>query len=432
MVRVYCRSMRILLSMLMLVFVAALSAAEPAEPRDPVKTGELPRYIFFNKNPGSGDPLHWRQDQPKRFTVASMREIPEKIGTGGDDRLRVGASFIFSLLENDADTLKASIAAMLQASREADVPVLITLDGQNWWRSRPDLWNWWDPQTPGFNPNNRVNVEWTDWGPEHAVKIAWRNWGRQIRIQPTQNIFAPRVQQEVQAKLKACVPVIAKWYRELPKEKRYLFGGVKIGWEASINVNAYYHQNGNQIFETSPADGSKDPTERDPEKGFTFGNVGLGYAAATASGLKKSGELTVADHEAMVHKYLAGMCRIVRSKGIPAHLIFTHQGGTYAPWQKHLSFKPAINPDSIPGWSFYSHDPQDCGSLAADMEAAGRLQWAASEWWRGGNSVETWREQFERALRFKQCRLITVYNWEPFSRTADATAAVKSLIEAQD
>jgi hypothetical protein len=131
----------------------------------------------------------------------------------------------------------------------------------------------------------------------------------------------------------------------------------------------------------------------------------------------------------MVHRYLADLCKLVRRQGIPAHLIFTHQGGTYAPWDKHLSFKPAINDDSIPGWSFYSHDPPDCGSLAADLESVGRKQWAASEWWRGGSNTAEWREHFERALAFKQCRLITVYNWEPFSRAPEAIAAVRAAAE---
>lgn len=400
------------------------------EPHDPVAAGELPRYIFFNKNPGSGDPLHWRQGEPKRFTVESMREIAEKIGTPGNDRLRVGPSFIFSLLESDAETLQASIAAMLAASREAEVPILITLDGQNWWRGRSDLWNFWDPALPGYDPDNRKNVEWTDWGPEHAVKIAWRNWGRQIRIQPTQNIFAPAVQKELRAKLAICAREIARWYRSLPPDRKYLFGGVKLGWETSINVNAYYHEGGNAIFEANPSDASKDPTDHDPAKGFTFGNPGLGYAAATTIGLKKSGPLTIEDHEKMVHRYLADACRLVRQQGVPAHLIFTHQGGTYAPWDKHLSFKPAMNPDSIPGWSFYSHDPQECGSLAGDMEAAGRRQWAASEWWRGAADAAGWRRNFERTLSFEQCRLITVYNWEPFSQTPEATAGARMTVEA--
>lgn len=405
----------------------SLLPARAAEPYDPVAAGELPRYIFFNRIPGLPNPRLWHQEEPERFTAESMREIVELTGTPGDERLRIGASFIFSLMESKTVTLKRSIAALLEASRRAGVPVLITLDGQNWWQTRPDLWNWWDPDLPGFDPAHRMNVEWTGWGPEHAIKISWRNWGRQLRIRPAQNIFAPRVQAELHEKLAACVPVIAEWYRDLPADKKHLFGGVKVGWEASINVNAYYYRDGNRLFEEFPDDTSHDPDERDAAKGFTFGSVGLGYAAATSLGLKTSGELTVQDHEKMVHRYLADLSRCVREHGIPSHLIFAHQGGTYAPWEEHLSFKPAMNEDSIPGWSFYTHDPPDCGSLAEDLESAGRRQWAAAEWWRGGSTAEEWQERFKRTLRFKQCRLITVYNWEPFSRKPEALAAVRQL-----
>ena len=114
---------------------------------------------------------------------------------------------------------------------------------------------------------------------------------------------------------------------------------------------------------------------------------------------------------------------------MPKHLIFTHQGGTYAPWDKHLSFKPAINDYSIPGWSFYSHDPQECGSLSADLEAAGRRQWAAVEWLRKSQNTEEWKERLRRTLGFKQCRLLNIYNWELLRDFPGAVDAVRSFLQ---
>lgn len=398
-----------------------------AEPFDPVAAGELPQYILFNKAATANDPLAWHQGQPRTFSIASMQELRDKFGTTGNSRIRLGLAFSFSVLESDPKDLAKSLETLLTTAQQADVPVFICLDGQNWWTRRPDLWNWWDKTLPGYNPANRMNVEWTDWGPEHAIKISWRNWGRQIRIPPAQNIFAPRVIREVEKGMNATLPILVRWHKALPPDRKYLFAGLKIGWETSINTNAYYHKNGNRIFDANPTDASKDPTELDPAKGFAFGAAILGYAAATSAGLKKSGELTIGDHETLVHKYLAHFTAIARNRGIPAHLIFTHQGGTYAPWDKHLSFKPAIIDDSVPGWSFYSHDPQDSGSLAKDMESAGRRQWGAVEWWRGAADEAGWKQRFERTLGFKQCRLISVYNWEPFKDTVPAVAAVKAL-----
>jgi hypothetical protein len=346
----------------------------------------------------------------------------------GHDRLRIGSMFTLSILDNDVPTLEETLRALCASAEAADGPVFICLDGQNWWQTRPDLWNWWDPSLPGFDPKNRFNVEWTGWGPEFAVKVGWRNWGRQHRVRPAQNILSARVLQEYRARYDMCIPILVKWYESLPSHRKYLFGGVKLGWEASTNVNAHYYPEGNRIFEQYPRDTSHDPTGTRVEEGWTMGTQPLGYAAVYSAGIRRSGTLTKADIEEVVHRYLRRLCRQASELGLPRHLIFTHQGGVYAPWERHLSFKPAMNEYSIPGWSFYTRDPHDCGPLAAELEAAGRTQWAAVEWWRGAADQSGWRERFERTLRFKRCRLIGVYNWRSFQTQPGALAAVAELV----
>lgn len=392
---------------------------------DPMAVGELPQYIFFNVAPHSG----WHQGRPKSFTPELCEEIIDTIGTRGHERRRMGVSFIFSILERKLETSARSLQNLLDAALAADLPVLITLDGQNWWQSRSDLWNWWDPDAPGYDPANRLNVEWTGWSPETAVKIGWRNWGRQLRVAPAPNLASPRFLAEHWKAYDVLIPILLRWYRRLPATRKYLFGGVKLGWEASINVNAYHYKNGNEIFERSPHDASGDPDDHSPEKGWTFGQAALGYAAVRTAGIKTSGELTKFDIEQVVYQYLESLCREAHRRGIPKHMIFTHQGGTYAPWDQHLSFKPAINDYSIPGWSFYSHDPPDCGSLARDLESAGRQQWAACEWWRGAADEVGWRERFARTLNFKRCRFVCVYNWNGFAKAPGGPAAVSSLLQ---
>lgn len=412
------------LTFALVLLTAGLTAG--AEPHDPIALGELTQYIFFNRIPGR----LWQQQRPSSFTAAGFTEVVDGVGTRGNDRLRIGISFIFSMLEGPLDVQSKSLRRLLEAAEQADVPILVTLDGQNWWQSRPDLWNWWDPDLPGFDEANRHNVEWTGWGPEHAIKISWRNWGQQVRVRPAPNLASPAFLAEHWKGYDALIPIILDWYRRLPPERRYLFGGVKLGWEASINVNAYHYPDGNRIFEASPGDASNDPTERDMTQGWAFGGAKLGHAAAYTSGLRTSGELTREDIETLVHRYLRQLVREARRRGLPTHLIFTHQGGTYAPWEKHLSFKPAIVEESIPGWSFYSHDPPDCGSLPADLEAAGRTQWAAAEWWRGATDTAGWVQRFEQTLSFKQCRHVCVYNWETFAKIPEALAAVRVLVAA--
>ena len=392
--------------------------------------GELPQYIFFTKSPTYMGPMAWNQAYPATFTPASCDAIVQTLGTRGNDRLRIGVSFPFSILDTPISTLAQSLQNLLAASVAADVPVLITLDGQNWWESRSDLWNWWDTSLPGFSPNNRYNVEWTDWSPDSAVKIGWRNWGFQIRVRPAPNIASPAVLAEHWARYDVLVPIVRDWYRALPPHRKYLFGGLKVGWEASANVNAYYHHNGNYYLEQWPNDPSNDPSAalHDVQQGWTWGLPPLGYAAVATSGIKQSGTLAKEDIEQVVSQYLERLSEAAYRRGIPRHLIFTHQGGTFAPWYNHLSFKPAINEYSVPGWSFYTHDPAFSGSLPSDLDSAGRQQWAASEWWRHATDQNGWRQRFQASLDFEQCRLVCVYIWETFKDIPAAHAAVRDLV----
>ena len=147
----------------LVLFTTGIASA--AEPHDPIAAGELPQYIFFNRAHGRV----WRQQHPDSFTAAGFEEVVDGVGTRGNDRLRIGASFFFSMLEVPLDVLSRSLTRLLETAEQTGIPILITLDGQNWWQNRPDLWNWWDPNLPGFDEANRHNVEWTGWGPEHAI-----------------------------------------------------------------------------------------------------------------------------------------------------------------------------------------------------------------------------------------------------------------------
>jgi len=48
-------------------------------------------------------------------------------------------------------------------ARQTNVAVHFNVDDHIGWDQRPDLWNWYDPKKPGYNPDNRKNVEWYDW-----------------------------------------------------------------------------------------------------------------------------------------------------------------------------------------------------------------------------------------------------------------------------
>ncbi len=397
----------------------ALAAAESARPR----------YIFFNIAPSS----EWNEKFPDSITRGIFDDVKRKLPTPENSSLRVGVSFIFNTLETPTNVLAAGLRRFLECSRETEVPILITLDGQNWWQSRSDLWNWWDPQKPGYNPSNVFNVEWTGWSPTQAVKISWRNWGSQLRVAPAQNLASPRVINEQLTGLRTLLPIITNWYQSLPADKRWLFGGVKVGWEAGVGYNAYYYPNGNQYLEQWPHDWSHDPKHLlHPARDLAGGASQSGYAAVLMSGLKDHGKVSRDDIARVTGNYLELLCREANASGLPPELVFTHQGGNYEPWEKHLPFWPAINRWSTPGWSFYGLDPRTPPSLAKDMETAGRQQWAACEWWWGGADAAAWEDHFRRTLSFKDCRFICVYNWNrgKFENDTDGLEAVRRLMRS--
>ena len=386
-----------------------------------------PRYLFFNIAPASP----WNQNHPETFTRALFDEVVHTLRAPENPRLRIGVSYLFSTLETPTNILAQSLRRLLAASEESGVPVLVALDGQNWWQHRPDFWNWWDPNLPGYNPSNIFNVEWTGWSPTQAVKVCWRNWGYQFRVIPAPNLASPKVVAAHLEGLRTLVPIIVEWQRRLPPSRRWLFGGVKVGSEAGIGYNAYHYPDGNRYYEQWPQDPSHDPTNGlVTAKGLSSGVCQLGYAAVKTAGLKDHGEITRDDLAKVTQLYLEKLCRVAHDLGLPREALFTHQGGTYAPWDKHLPFWPAFNDWASPGWSFYHGGPREAVPLEAEMKAARRKRWAAAEWWWGGATAADWEDHFRRTLSFRDCRFICVYNWNQgmFQNSAAGQEAVSKLV----
>jgi hypothetical protein len=389
-------------------------------------TARNPQYLFLNRAPGRG----YHQNQPDTITDRLFTEPLEAIGTRGATTRKLGLSFIFSYLDGPPDPMEATLRRLLALAEKHETPILIVLDGENWWGYRSDLWNWWDDRQPGYDPKNAENVEWTDWGAERAVKIGWRNWGRQIRVLPQPNLAAPRFREASRKELTRLVRVLKRWADDLPPEKRYLFPGVKIGWEASIGINAYYYPDGNRFLEHYPNDVAHDPqTGLDMKKDFAGGAAPLGYAALTSKGWKHPGPITKADQERIVTDYLSFLAGVCHRAGLPREKVFTHAGGQYAPYEKHTSHRIAINRDSLPGWSLYGTQPEDAGDLAASLTHAHLSDWAAAEWLPHASTAEQWRDACNRTLGFRRCHFLSLYNWEGIRNNAPALEGIRQALQ---
>ncbi|HEY3281822.1 MAG TPA: hypothetical protein VGN26_06065 [Armatimonadota bacterium] len=387
--------------------------------------GAGPQYLFLNRVPG----LAYNQNRPESFTDALFEEPLRALGTTGTEGLRLGLSFIFSYLDGPPEAMEASLSRVLALAEKHQVPVLIVLDGQNWWAYRSDLWNWWDPTQPGYDPKNARNVEWSGWGPEHALKVAWRNWGSQIRVLPPPNLASRRYRDACRKELTSLLAVLRRWRDELPPEKRWLFPGVKIGWEASLGVNAYYYPKGNSYLEQYPKDDSHDPrTGLRMEADFAGGLVPIGHAGLTTKGWKRSGEVTLADQERVTADYLTWLSRLCHDAGFPREQVFTHCGAQFAPWKLHYSYAVGINRYATPGWSFYGVDPAGAGDLGESMDRAHRQEWCAAEWLPSASTSQEWQAAIRQTLGFRSCRFLSLYNWEGVRGNADAVAGIRGSL----
>jgi len=381
-----------------------------------VVRGEPKQFILFN--------LQWGSPADPFEQIAREFESPP------DGSVRVGLAVIFSYLHQPREPLIRGLQKFLHRAQETGVPVLVQLDGENWWGARPDLWNWWDPKRPGYSPNNRENVEWTGWSPDEAIRIAWRNWGRQIRVLPPPNLMSPPYRAACHKEMAALVPVVLAWWNALPTEKKHLLVGLKLGWESSIGVNAWHYPEGNALLEQSA---SEDPVFRLKAQELpSRGMAQIGYAAVKTSGIRSAGQITEADLAETVRRHLDDLCRQAAKLGVPRDRLFTHSGG----WKEgELLYQTAVNEFSCPGWSFYKHaaDPANDSGVQAALKRSDAPWWAATEWlYQGPRQVESWRKALEATLTIPRCRYLCIYNWEGVKDSQEALAAVRQVVSSSD
>ncbi len=358
-------------------------------------------------------------------TVQDFQQIDSVFGSSAQRKIAVGAAYAISYLQYSPAHCDSMLRKVLSLSRQYDIPVFIRWDGESYWGARPDLWNWWDPNKPGYNPKNKYDVEWDWWSPDSAVKIGWRNWGSQARVLPMPNLMAPRYKQACDSAMRRLVPIVVDWWHALPDSLKYLFAGMSVGWESAIGVNNWYYNDGNSLLNKPESD---DPTyglnvHKLPSRGVQA----IGYAAVSTLGLAHSGQLTANMIAEVVRVHLEELSKICYDLGVPRDHIFTHCGG----WGKgDPTNYAALNKYSCPGWSFYdfAYDP------ALDYDPMNALKkntapyWSANEWlydWGHSTSEINWLLAIENTLSMPKIRYLSIYNWEPVRFNQAAVEAIR-------
>lgn len=358
-------------------------------------------YLSVHKTDFPGE-RHWYIGDPDSFNEESMREVADAIGAARSADRLPAVAYTFSYAAFPLEKVQRSLRRLLALSLQFELPVIVHLDGVNYWSEYPQLYNFWDPSRPGYDPANVRNVERWGWDASCAVKLGWRNWGSQMRVLPAQNLASPAVRAMHTGRLEALLPILAEWLETLGSARRELFGGLVLGWELSPYAQSYFYRDGNRALEHA--------CELDPIGGLESPDcLPLGYAAAQELGIQNCGELREETVDTVCRDFMQFLVDTALRAGIPADALITHSfyGGKTAHGGGHsgcASLLDAQKDGLTPGWSFYGAHLADIRSVLAPLAKA---KWAAIEFKPWDLSRELFEEFFTA-----NCRYINIFNWE--------------------
>jgi hypothetical protein len=287
--------------------------------------GAEPRYLLF-----------WRA--PERAS-----DLVQTIGERGDGRTRLlGFGLPCSTFVQEKQ-VPDSIHRAFTVARKHDLAVMLHFDFHVDWSNRPDLWNWFDPKRPGYNPDNRRNVEWFGWdGP--PAQARYLNWGEVQRMPPPMCFTSQAIRAEWTRLIRDVIaPPLKKELATLEREgKGRLFAGVLVGSEPTFDN--YTHTDPETAKQVA-ADGA--PTGQ------------LGYRALLDRGYGK--DHPPADiHQALgeiIQETVAFWCKAFVQAGLPARNLYPHIPAGAPLEMTSAPVGAACNAWSRPGWSTYPVGP---------------------------------------------------------------------------
>jgi hypothetical protein len=203
-----------------------------------------------------------------------------------------------------------------QAARVAlarGVAFHLTIESHYFWQSRPDLWNFFDPTQPDYDPAHVANVEWTDWA---QTGFRWRfaDWGVPQELSaPHMCYLSTAVQAEV-ARLGGEVGTEVRAAMDMLADAGHpeLFSGVTVDFEPSLD-------NYTNIDTIDPGIAQLMDDAGAPK-------VRLGYCAFTALGYSAANPPPDAGAAAALANqlFVESWAGAVADAGVPASRLYTH------------------------------------------------------------------------------------------------------------
>lgn len=368
--------------------------------------------------------------------------------TVGNDTRRLAWSALLEYMNFPKDTSSSQSKFAIQARRimeiaeEEDLPVFMPLNGVQWWDEQPELWNYWDNdgnQTPGckndnysscgfkklrdlsyrkrfvggYNPDNKFNVDWKDW--ENPMGFSTRNWGGgDVLVAPSPNIIGPDFSRVNKERFSIILHEISKQLDKWEiKKKGYLFAGISIGTEVTLNGAI---EQGDANFKP------------------------FGYRAIQDMFCPKNDAICGPDMEwntdelhkmrvKILNSYFTDMARIAASYGLPKQRIYSH---VWSEAEKgEIKYTDAIGASitlfSRPGMSLYgkAENPMGFNLLKNTIINNGYIPWAAPEFSPLVKEAINWQKALNNTLNnpIESAKLIDIYN----ERDIDAGPAIPQI-----
>jgi hypothetical protein len=337
-------------------------------------TDEVQYLIFMLQGPGI-----YQSADPYAAIDSEAKSILEKIGPVGTQKRKVGFGVLLLpwMLEKAAPgKMEQVIEAAFRVARTRHMSILLSIETHYEWATRSDLWNCFDPLSPGFNPNNKQNVEWSDWRGT-PYRHRYLDWGTPQEMAPPMCVNAPKIKSEIQRMIANVVgPAIRKGIDSLKKTgEENLFAGISVTSEPMIDNYSVVDKANQNLGDFMSKRGAP--------------KLRLGYNALTQMGYSEKNPPK--DIDAALAKVNqdegAYWAEQFQKVGIQSSRLYTHVSanggipGTVSCAFSNAPISAAFNSYSRPGWTTYAQGPLKNGLQPVYTELAkhGNPHWGSSE-----------------------------------------------------
>jgi hypothetical protein len=309
------------------------------------------------------------------------------LGTTGDGETRqLGFGPGIPFWVRNELSIRQAIQRAFDTAKRTNVAAHFLVDDHIGWDERPDLWNWYDPAKPGYNPDNKKNVEWYDWeGPPN--KRRYMTPVGTPSQSPHMCYNSPVIEREIHRIISQVVgPALREEIEKLRLEKKeYLFAGITIGAEAGFDDYSMIPK----LLQFLPA--LPEPMRTQERMTLTRASTlmdedkapysRVGYCSLANAGYSKSNP--PADiNQALARisqKFIAFWDEQFVEAGMPCSRIYTHIAAS-AP-QDDAPISIAFNPYARPGWTTYPTGTLESGfqPLYDELTKHGSPAWGGVE-----------------------------------------------------